>query len=148
MDEKLLQRVGFCGLHCGKCYAFADGDLHKAAVALKENLGNFEPYAKRFATSFDPVFENYDAFKVMLDFFAAADCKGCRETKCALFKTCQVRPCALEKHVAFCCECPEFPCDHSGMEGPLHDRWVSINQRIRDIGAESYYEEIKDQPRY
>ncbi len=144
-----LDRLSPCGLHCGKCFAFVDGDIHTAALSLKENLGNFEPYAARFAQQVDDVFEKYADFKAMLDYFAAISCGGCRKEKCKFYKNCQVRPCALDrKHVDYCCECDEFPCDHSGLDDNLHARSVAINQEIQKIGPEEYYEKIKDKPRY
>ena len=51
MDKKeYLEYISPCGLHCGKCFAFKDGDIRKLSMQLKENLGNFETYAKRFET--------------------------------------------------------------------------------------------------
>ncbi|MDO4582095.1 MAG: DUF3795 domain-containing protein [Bacillota bacterium] len=142
------ERIAPCGLHCGKCFAFAEGDIHQHSNKLRENLGNFEPYAKRFEVQLDPVFSEYPAFKKMLDYLAEASCGGCRKEKCKFYKNCQVRACALEKQVDFCYECPEFPCDHTGLDENLYKRHVAINKRIAEIGAEAYYEEIKDKPRY
>jgi len=142
------ERLGPCGLHCGKCFAFRDGEIHAAAVKLREQLGNFAPYAERFSVQLDPVFEKYGDFAALLDYLASSECGGCRVEKCKFYKNCRVRACSLEKGVDFCCECPEFPCGHTGLDENLYRRSVSINERIRDIGAEGYYAEVKDQPRY
>jgi len=142
------ERLAPCGLHCGKCFAFTDGEIHHAAVQLKKYLGNFEPYAQRFAVLLDPVFEKYAEFKKMLDYLAEAECGGCRKEKCKFYKNCKVRSCAMEKQVDFCCRCPKFPCAETGLDGDLYRRHVAINQRIAQSGAEAYYEEVKDQPRY
>lgn len=147
-EKRYRERLSPCGLHCGKCFAFAGGEIHAAAVTLLENLGAFEPYARRFAVQLDPVFEQYPAFKQMLVYFARASCGGCRKEKCKFYKNCRVRPCAAEKGVDFCCDCPEFPCGHTGLDEDLYRRSVAINERIRQIGPEAYYEEIKDEPRY
>lgn len=145
----IKDRLAPCGLHCGKCFAFTGGEIHDAAVKLKTYLGNFAPYAERFTVQLDPVFANYPAFKELLDYLASATCGGCRKEKCKFYKNCKVRACALdEKRVNFCHECPEFPCDHTGLDENLYRRHVAINQKIAEIGAEQYYDEIKDTPRY
>lgn len=143
-----LDRLSPCGLHCGKCFAFAEGDIHEAAVKLRENLGHFEPYAERFTIQLDPAFEKYKDFKAMLDYFADASCKGCRKEKCKFYKNCKVRACAFEKAVDFCHECPEFPCSHTGLDNNLYKRSVAINEKIREIGVDAYYAQVKDLPRY
>ncbi len=150
MKQKIdvLERLAPCGLHCGKCFAFKDGDIRKAAMELKANLGNFEPYAKRFSEQLSPVFENYTAFKEMLDYFADAECGGCRKEKCKFYKNCKVRSCAEQKRINFCYECSEFPCTKTGLDENLYQRHVVINKRIREIGAAAYYEEIREKPRY
>ena len=137
-----------CGLHCGKCFAFQNGEIHEAAVRLRTYLGNFGPYAKRFETALDPVFSQYPAFAAMLDYLSETTCGGCRVEKCKFYKNCTVRACALEKQVDFCCECPEFPCGHTGLDENLCQRHAAINRKIAEIGAEAYYDEIKDTPRY
>ena len=146
MDVK--ERLAPCCLHCGKCFAFKDGEIHVAAVQLKKYLGNFEPYARRFTVQLDPVFKKYPEFKELLEYLAESECGGCRKEKCKFYKNCKVRACASENQVDFCCECEEFPCQKTGLDDNLYKRHVSINQRIREIGAQAYYEEIKDTPRY
>lgn len=146
--KKELERIAPCGLHCGKCFAFSDGDIHAASNQLRTNLGCFEPYAERFVSQLDPVFENYPAFRQMLDYFADASCKGCRYEKCKFYKNCKVRSCTSEKGIDFCYQCEEFPCNHSGLDVNLHSRSVQINKTIKAIGIEKYYEKVKDEPRY
>lgn len=146
--EFIKARLAPCGLHCGKCFAFRDGEIRDAAARLQKYLGNFSPYAERFAEQVDPVFEQYPAFASFLDYLANVSCGGCRAEKCKFYKGCQVRPCSGEKQIDFCCECPEFPCDHTGMDENLYRRFVANNQRIKEIGPEAYYDEIKDTARY
>ena len=142
------ERLAPCGLHCGKCFAFHDGEIHEAAVRLRKYLGNFAPYAQRFAVQLDPVFEKYPDFALLLDYLADVSCGGGRIEKCKFYKNCKVRSCSLEKQVDFCCECPEFPCGHTGLDQNLDQRHVAINRRIAEIGPEAYYDDIKDTPRY
>ncbi len=150
MDLDFIKsRLSPCGLHCGKCFAFADGDIVQQSKKLKESLGNFDVYAERFVTLLDePVFSKYLDFKVILDRLSVPTCKGCRKEKCVLFKNCKVRQCSEDNKVDFCYQCKDFPCDNTGFDEHLYKRSVSINQRMKEIGVEAYYYEIKDKTRY
>ncbi len=145
---EIKDRIAPCGLHCGKCFAYLYGDIHEASVKLKENLGNFEPYAKRFEVQVDPVFRKYAAFRELLDYFSEAQCKGCRKEQCKFYKNCKVRLCSAVKQVEFCYQCPEFPCKNTELDENLYQRHVAINKQIKEIGLEAYYETVKDTPRY
>jgi len=147
--DEIASLIGPCGLSCNKCFAFKNGNIKFHAANLKNELGNFEIYAKRFSTLLEkPVFEKYPEFKEMLDFFTSAECKGCRKETCKLFKNCLVRDCSREKQVDFCFNCNEFPCQKTGFDEHLHKRSITINMRIKEIGIEEYFNEIKDKPRY
>jgi hypothetical protein len=98
--EQIKAALGPCGLNCEKCFAHVDGDIRQYSLKLKEKLGNFEPYAKRYETLLkEPVFKNYPAFKEMLDYFASENCRGCRNEQCKMFKDCGVRPCHQKKRL-------------------------------------------------
>ncbi len=147
--EQIKTRLAPCGLHCGKCFAFANGDIANHSGELKCLLGNFDNYAERFVEMLDnPVFKNYPQFKEMLSCFSEAGCKGCREENCKLFKNCKVRSCYLEKEVDYCFQCSDFPCKQTGFDENLYKRSVDINQKMKEIGVEEYYKQIKDTPRY
>jgi len=147
--EQIKNRLAPCGLHCGKCFAFIDGDIKKHSIGLNEALGNFDVYAQRFVELInEPVLRKYPEFKEVLSLFTTIECKGCRNEKCKLFKVCNVRDCHIEKKVDFCFQCPEFPCTNTGFDKHLQNRYVDINMRLRAIGVEKYYDEIKDKPRY
>lgn len=67
-SEFIKGRIAPCGLHCGKCFAFADGDISYHSNELKRSLGNFDVYAQRFVAMLDePVFAKYPDFKEFLD---------------------------------------------------------------------------------
>ena len=86
--EFIKGRIAPCGLHCGKCFAFADGDISYHSGELKKVLGNFDVYAQRFVEMLDePVFAKYPDFKEFLNHLSMATCQGCRKEKCKLFKT-------------------------------------------------------------
>jgi len=147
--ELARERLGACGLHCGKCYAYTDGEIAALSGQLAKSLGNFEVYAKRFVELVgDPVFLKYTDFRDFLGYLAEGKCRGCRKEKCKLFKGCGVRPCSEGKSVDFCFQCEDFPCDHTGFDEHLYKRYAGINERMKEIGVEAYYEEVKDRPRY
>lgn len=106
-------------------------------------------YAERFAELLDePKFSKYSDFKEFLTILSSGNCSGCRKEQCKLFKSCNVRGCSEVKHVDFCFQCEEFPCNKTGFDEHLYNRHISINNRMKELGIESYYEEIKDLPRY
>jgi len=147
--KQIINRIAPCGLHCGKCFAFIDGDIRKHSIGLKEALGNFDIYAQRFVELLDePAFKKYPEFKVLLSYFASVKCNGCRNESCKIFKGCMVRDCHVKKEVDFCFQCSEFPCLNTGFDQHLQKRFVDINTRMKEIGVKIYYEEIKDKPRY
>lgn len=147
--DQIKSRLAPCGLHCGKCFAFQDGDIREYSYRLKESLGDFDIYAERFVELLnEPVFKKYPDFKALLQYFSTVDCGGCRKENCKLFKACKVRECSENKGVDFCFQCHEFPCDNTGFDPHLQKRSVDINLRMKEIGVEKYFDEIKDKPRY
>jgi hypothetical protein len=149
MDKTFLDKFGPCGILCEKCFAFENGPIRQNAEQLKYHLGEFDVYARRFVSLLDePVFSKYPDFKEVLNLFSANNCKGCRKQQCHLFTECKVRQCYKDKEVDYCFQCSDFPCDNTGFDENLKQRWLILNRRIREIGLESYYDEIKDKPRY
>lgn len=148
-SPQILETLAPCGLNCQKCFAHVDGDIRKHSLKLKEKLGNFDIYAQRFETLLgNPVFKKYPDFKEMLDFLASENCRGCRHEQCKLFKNCGVRACHQEKDIDYCHQCDDFPCNKTGFDEHLHARWIKLNERIKAVGIDQYYEETKDQHRY
>jgi hypothetical protein len=147
--EQIKNRLAPCGLDCGKCYAFSEGDIKNFSRSLKESLGDFDIYAERFSdlTGGD-IFKRYPDFKELLAYFSEGDCRGCRNENCKIFKDCNVRGCFETKGVDFCFQCPDFPCDNTGFDQHLQKRFVKINERMKQVGVENYFVEIKDKPRY
>jgi len=147
--EQVKNRLAPCGLHCGKCFAFVDGDIRNDSKRLKKSLGEFDIYAVRFVDLInEPIFKKYPDFKELLSYFSSVECNGCRKEKCKIFKDCKVRDCYETKGIDFCFQCSDFPCDNTGFDNHLHKRSVDINMRIKEIGVEEYYNEIKAKPRY
>ena len=147
--EHIKSSIAPCGLSCENCFAHVDGDIRRYSQKLREKLGNFQTYAKRYETLLkDPVFEKYPDFKEVLDYFASENCQGCRNEQCKLFKDCGVRGCHQEKQIDFCYQCDEFPCDRTNFDVNLHKAWVRINEIIKNEGMEKYHEKTQRRPRY
>lgn len=147
--DKIKETIAPCGLCCETCFAHVNGEIRRLSSRLKERLGNFHINAKRFETLLgDPIFKKYPDFKEMLDYFADAHCRGCRQEQCKLFQNCGVRPCHQEMGVDFCYQCGEFPCDKTNFDDGLYKAWMAINEIIRDKGIETYCEKARTRPRY
>ncbi|MDA3952044.1 MAG: DUF3795 domain-containing protein [Bacteroidales bacterium] len=147
--NNILNSLGPCGLNCSKCFAFKNGAIKQLSLELKENLGNFDIYAKRFVELLDElIFKKYSDFKEILNHFSNVECNGCRKDECKLFLSCKVKHCSKDQTVEFCFECSEFPCSKHGFDEHLEKRWLSIQTKMRKIGVEGYYNEIKNLPRY
>lgn len=145
----ILNKLGPCGINCSKCFAFKNGTIKQLSIKLKENLGNFDVYAERFVELLEePVFAKYPDFKEMLNHFANVECKGCRNDKCKLFLNCKVKQCSKDNKVDFCYQCNEFPCKIHGFDEHLEQRWIKINNKMKEIGVEGYYKEIENLSRY
>lgn len=144
--QELLEILAPCGLNCAKCLSHHQGEIKSLSQGLQERLGSFDHYAERFV-NFNPVFKNYQGFKEILNFFTQGSCQGCRQGTC-LNSACGIISCHKEKGVDFCFQCEEFPCDKSNLEPNLKERWIAMNKRMKEIGVEGYWEEIKDLPRY
>ena len=64
ISEQIKQALAPCGLNCAKCFAHIDGDIRRYSLKLKEALGHFDPYAKRFETLMaQPIFGKYADFR-------------------------------------------------------------------------------------
>jgi len=149
VSEQIKSSLAPCGLNCEKCFAHVNGDIRRYSLKLKEKLGNFNIYARRFETLLgDPIFQKYPDFKDMLDYFALENCKGCRNEQCKLFKTCGVRGCHQEKQIDYCYQCDEFPCNRTNFDKHLYKTWVQLNKKIKKTGIEQYFENTRTLPRY
>lgn len=144
--QDILDILAPCGLNCRKCFAHSEGDIGTLSAQLQERLGSFDRYAERFS-AFLPVFNNYPSFEELLAYLAQADCNGCRKGGC-LWPDCGVITCYQQKGVGFCFQCNEFPCEKTNFDPDLKRRWIQMNNRMQEIGVESYYQETKDLPRY
>ena len=145
--NQILDILAPCGLSCRKCFAHIEGQISQQSIGLQKLLGNFDIYAERFSNSL-PEFKNYPSFKKLLSYLAEPDCKGCRRQSTCKFANCGVFECSRKKGVDYCFHCDEFPCEKTNFDPHLKARWIKMNNRMKEIGVESYYEETKDLCRY
>ena len=144
--HEILEILAPCGLNCKKCMAHVSGDIKHFSSMLQKSLGSFDSYAERFS-KFWPEFKAYPQFKTLLDYFTKGNCAGCRKGDCK-YPNCGVAACYKNKGVDFCFQCSEFPCDKTNFDENLKSRWMKMNSRMKEIGVEPYYDEIKNDPRY
>lgn len=148
-SQEVLDTIAPCGLNCRKCFAHVDGPIGRHARALRDLLGpNFAVYAQRFSSLGLTKFEAYPGFAQLLSYLAEPDCRGCRTGDGCKWPGCGVQKCLVERGIAFCCECDQFPCQQTGFDPHLTKRWTAMNLRIKEVGPERYLAETKDDPRY
>jgi len=145
--EDILRELAPCGLDCGRCADFEQGEIKELSGRLLELLGNYGRLAALRADA-RPEFAGYEQFEAVLASLARASCSGCRgqEVHCAL--NCQARTCHREKRVDYCFQCPQYPCPGQFAGMPLRKRWLALNDRMREIGVEEFFEEQRKTPRY
>lgn len=139
-------RLAPCGLDCSRCADYEHGEIKATSVLLLELLGNYGRLAQMKSKAF-PVLENYPQFRDVLSAFAGASCSGCRGDHILCPTRCSAKICHRENNVDFCFQCLNYPCNNQ-FYGKLRERWLSINDRMKEIGPEAYYEEQSKQPRY
>jgi hypothetical protein len=144
--EQVLASLAPCGLDCSRCAGFKDGGIARLSRELLDQLGNYQRVAA-IRAKFDPLYASYDKFEAILKELAAASCGGCRGENNLCGVPCRAKDCHREKAVDFCFQCGEFPCDQQNAI-PIGERWLKMNQRMKEIGVEPFYEEQSKLPRY
>jgi hypothetical protein len=144
--EELLRKVAPCGLVCHTCVASKNGVIQAHSQELLRLLESFDSFAARFAAH-EPRLAKYPDTREVLLLFSEAVCDGCRRGN-ARYPGCRVSPCTSEKGYDFCFECESFPCEEVEFERGLRLKWLTANRRMRQIGAEAYFDEVKDKSHY
>ena len=139
--NEILARLAPCGLDCSRCFNFHDSEIKQLSIRLGELLDGFESGADYLANWF-PQLRSYAQFKEVLDLFQQGKCHGCRYDICIL--PCNAKDCFIEKGVDFCFQCDEYPCSRP----PLTRKWRRINDMMKELGIERYYERQLQIPRY
>jgi hypothetical protein len=144
--QEITERLAPCGLDCERCVRYADGRIKKSAAGLALALEGFENMAPRVADRI-PVLREYDRFAEILALLTQGDCVGCRAGGSQL-PFCAARTCFREQGVDFCFQCREYPCERNDYPENMVQRWRAYNDRMREAGVETYYQESLEKPRY
>ena len=121
MDHR--QMTAPCGLDCFNCPMYLACEDKELRVKVSRNMG--VP-------------------------FEQAVCRGCRDESgiipsLKMTEPCNVYRCIQKKDISFCCDCPDFPCDHLH---PYADRASEVPHNtkvfnlclIKKMGLESWAE--------
>jgi hypothetical protein len=144
--EEILDRLAPCGLDCSRCVMRVGGVIQETAEELVEALEGFENMAARVAERV-PALAGYKQFHEVLHLMAGASCVGCRAGG-STFPFCAARTCFRGQEVDYCFQCAEYPCGRNQFPENFEQRWRQINERMREVGVEQYYQESLLKPRY
>ena len=126
-EEKEL--VAYCGIDCDACNKHSK-EIREGAIKLKAGLDTKIGVAGA-AKIRSRILElkNYEEFYEVLEWFATqedmmnnGDCVKCRNGGGRAI--CEIRACAREKGIEFCCKCDDYPCDL------LHPRMIEESDRL------------------
>lgn len=145
--KDILKIIAPCGLNCENCLSYKYGKIKYYSTKLKEILGNFRKHASKYE-QYQPLYKNYSHFDDILTNFTGAKCRGCRNLDCEESDYCGVMKCYEKQKMDFCFQCDEFPCNKSNLDDHLKKVWIKSNQRMKEVGVEAFYEEVKEKPHY
>ncbi|MTI79274.1 MAG: DUF3795 domain-containing protein [Firmicutes bacterium] len=145
--EDVLKHLAPCGLDCNRCAEFEHGNIKQLSSDLLQGLSNNYERLAEIKSKRNPIFNNYAYFKEILISFSNASCSGCRGDNVQCLISCTVKNCHKEQGVDFCFQCNRYPCDNQ-FTGRLRDRWINMNNRMKEVGVVEYYHEQKQVPRY
>ncbi len=110
-----------CGIDCFNCLMYRAIENEELRKGLSKNMGI--PFEK-------------------------AVCRGCRDENgtidfLGMTEPCNVYKCITAKGINFCCDCPDFPCDHlhpyaDGASDRPHNTKVFNLCLIKKMGLESW----------
>jgi hypothetical protein len=119
-----MKLAAVCGLFCPACTVF---------IGSTEDPARLKLLSERFGSNVEDM-----------------ECHGCRSDKRGLYcnKACKMTKCASEKGVAFCGQCPDYPCaELKSFQSQMPHRielWES-QARIKAVGYETWYAEMIEQ---
>ncbi len=144
--ETLLKKMAPCGLVCHTCVAARGGVISELGKELLRLLGSFDGYAEALS-QYEPRLKKYPQFREVLGLICEAGCEGCRNGQ-SKYPGCTIPLCEKERGVDFCHQCPDFPCDRADFDPLFKAKWLKANERMKEIGAEAFFEEVKDRSHY
>ncbi|NPV93284.1 MAG: DUF3795 domain-containing protein [Firmicutes bacterium] len=144
--QEAVRRLAPCGLDCSRCADYAGGEIKELSARLAELLQGYLRVA-RVKAGQKPAFAGYPQFEEVLATFSRAACSGCRGDNVLCPFDCTACRCTREKGVDFCFQCGEFPCSRE-INPVIRERWLSFNQRMKEIGVVEFYQEQSRVARY
>ena len=146
MEPGILDNVAPCGLVCYTCNGCNHGVIKELSTKLLHFLGGYDDFVFKSWPDDSRIVKN--SLQV-LEQWASLDCPGCRrEDHQCHNRGCVVRACSREKGHAFCAQCNEFPCDKNNESEESINYWRDANARIREVGAEAYFDENRGKSHY
>ena len=155
--EDLLRYVAPCSLICYTCPACKDGAISQCSSRLCNYYeGYYEFNDANLPDEYRGWLKDLKEFYEKLERNTHSACPTCREypeNAQGCIDNCVVRDCYKKKHVDFCAECSDFPCqkaiDFFQQVNPVIIKdWMAGNERIKEIGIRQYFEEKKDISHY
>jgi len=113
--------LGYCGLDCRTC------SIHLATLEVEDE--------KKVSMRVEIARICKERYGLRLEAEDVGDCEGCRAEKLFVAcSSCQIRRCAMEKHVTSCAFCEQYACESLGgifLEDPAaRDRLEMIRNRL------------------
>ena len=129
--------VAYCGNYCRTCHWYTDA-LRKPALQLLDLVkGHFEvvDWIDYKGGSSE---ETIKGLEILSNSACTFNCKGVGG-----WGDCPVRKCCVVKHIDFCFECPEFPCERNwGGKSEHADVFTADKikrlQRMKENGVEEW----------
>ena len=147
--KELLEKIAPCSLMCHTCSAYEHGVISGAAKQLSKYIeGVYEFYEKHSPNELG----RFKIFQEELAKYSEGKCSGCRNREhhgCSI-KECFIFDCTKERHIDYCGECAEFPCDKTQkiFEEEVYQQWLKGNQEIKSFGIEGFWEKNCEKPHY
>lgn len=146
---RLKKKIAPCSLMCHTCSAYHEGVICEHARTLEKYLEGMGEFYQEKRADFGA---DYLKFEKVLKEFSEGSCHGCRsgeQNRCSI-EGCHVLSCTEEHGVDVCGECIEFPCDkvETVFDSQVYEQWLQNNQRIKEVGLESFWEHNQNKPHY
>ena len=127
--------MSYCGVYCGAC-AWCNGRWRKAARELTSLLEAYPPLPFEGKLSFD-----YESLRRGLQWLRSErySCSGCRSG--GGHPSCEVRACVRGKHIEFCHQCADFPCEKLSKIQREHTDNIDNIKRVKEVGLKKWSEE-------
>lgn len=145
--EFLLNNIAPCGCLCYSCTGCAHGIIVQSSKTLLHYLDGYSSFLEKQDHKDKPL---VDTCIRVLSYWSKLNCPGCRNdvsNQCTL-ENCFVRDCIKEKQLDFCADCENFPCDKAHESKAFMNTWLNASTRIREVGAEQFFSEEKEQSHF